>query len=558
MPSMQRVKRNREDEMSLRVSRLIGGGAILCLLGIGSVAWGQAAIQPPTVIRAPVAGRVAVTEEEKAVSDGSQADEAAATESAEESPGSEAAAKQAAEQKKAAHLQKLKQLAFDRRPAVILAEWLKVEQEKNATERGADESEQAAKTEDDSESTESAQEGSDSASSKSEPDPFDDQLVQLRRTVTLGNWPAVKVLLGQFTDEEGKAAFQQLLTSLGAAPKGVPPGLPPELESQFAALMQAQNSRIDPRARDQHLITLDDVLGIARSAPQELDDAALTSLGRLLAMALSDGNTLEPFVAKLRSELKEEPDKALLTRRQIALLLMAANEPVRAGEFLPAISEAQKEQDHQGLNLLSRYYLALHQKEKKTEHLNQAWLVTQAVFSLEKVNEKEREEALKRAVDLAPKVREELGQTWLDESFTAEPQRGMEIISAIGVAAATGLQKYPRDSAFRLKSIELQSTAVRSAAGCVPGASGSVARDARLAGDELAWRSADFSGLRRVDTARSVYATGHVREYLLCRLWPTQSQLVAAVGGDHVGGFAGEQADRGLAAAGPSQYAAEV
>lgn len=357
------------------------------------------------------------------------------------------------QQKKQARLTKLKSLTFDRRPAAILAEWLKVEAEKHAV-AGDDQSQQG---------DESSVEEVNGDAEEAKPDPFDGELQSFQRAVTLGDWPAVKEFLASLEEEEAKAAYSQLLASLRATPKGLPPGLPPglprEYESQIAALLQSRNSQLDPRARNRQLVSFEDVFGLARAAPMPLDDEAVVNLGAILRVALEDGNTLESLVDDLKQELSRE-EQQLLSRRQAALLLMAAGEELAAGEFLPAIDEAREAQDQQGLNLLSRYYLALHQKEKKTEHLNQAWRVTQAVFTLGAVDDKERQEALKRAVDLAPKVREEMGQAWLDESFTAEPQRGMEIIAAIGSAAATGLQQRPTDPTFRLKAIELQTTAV--------------------------------------------------------------------------------------------------
>ena len=43
-------------------------------------------------------------------------------------------------------------------------------------------------------------------------------------------------------------------------------------------------------------------------------------------------------------------------------------------------------------------------------------------------------------MELTPKIREALGQAWLEESFTSRPERGMEIIAAIGAASARGMQ----------------------------------------------------------------------------------------------------------------------
>src|SRR5206468_5163398 len=72
----------------------------------------------------------------------------------------------------------------------------------------------------------------------------------------------------------------------------------------------------------------------------------------------------------------------------------------------------------------------------------------------------EIEEGLKRAVEVAPKIREELGQAWLDQSFTKEPQRGMDILATIGSATANGLLAQARMPDVRAKALHLQKTAL--------------------------------------------------------------------------------------------------
>jgi hypothetical protein len=73
---------------------------------------------------------------------------------------------------------------------------------------------------------------------------------------------------------------------------------------------------------------------------------------------------------------------------------------------------------------------------------------------------KEQEQALRRAVELAPRVRKELGQAWLDESFTERIERGREVLVTLGSVVASGPQSHPTDAEFRLKSLELATTAV--------------------------------------------------------------------------------------------------
>jgi hypothetical protein len=93
-------------------------------------------------------------------------------------------------------------------------------------------------------------------------------------------------------------------------------------------------------------------------------------------------------------------------------------------------------------------------------HLERAWKVTQAALAAGAIDRDQKNEAIRRAVELTPKIRAELGRAWLEESFTRRPERGMEIIAAIGTESAQGMQTHAFDTDFRLKSLELQKLAV--------------------------------------------------------------------------------------------------
>ena len=191
-----------------------------------------------------------------------------------------------------------------------------------------------------------------------------------------------------------------------------------------------------------------------------LEKDRLENLGQILRQSLDLGNAVEDFLARVRGELKKPAKEAALTERQAAKLLFAADCPVEAGQFLPGPEKAVKDDDREALNLLARHYLALHDRDKKAVQLEQAWKVTQDALATGKVDREQKDEAIRRAVELTPKIKEELGRSWLEASFTQRPERGMEIIAAIGAATAQGLQTHAFDPDFRTKSLELQKLAV--------------------------------------------------------------------------------------------------
>ncbi|MBS0203028.1 MAG: hypothetical protein JSS49_09040 [Planctomycetes bacterium] len=191
-----------------------------------------------------------------------------------------------------------------------------------------------------------------------------------------------------------------------------------------------------------------------------------------------------------------------LTARDIARLLCAARQEPLAGDYLPTLDEAKAAQDGPGLNLVVRHVLSKYTKDQQTVGLEQAWQATQAVLEIpmppeppadspstkaspaNEANDSEtleatkpdlqreyakkqyllakstRDEALTRAVELAPKIRKELGQSWLDDSFQQRIERGKELLTAIGSATSGNLSSRPQDSEYRKRGLELQQTAV--------------------------------------------------------------------------------------------------
>ncbi|MFN9343601.1 MAG: hypothetical protein ACK6DB_13565, partial [Planctomycetota bacterium] len=112
------------------------------------------------------------------------------------------------------------------------------------------------------------------------------------------------------------------------------------------------------------------------------------------------------------------------------------------------------------LNLLSAIFSGEYRREPKTSTLEQAWQATLAVLAGSKLDDPVYLKAMTQAVSLASQVRKELGQAWLESSFTAEPQRGIAILSGIGSQSAQALAQATFEEAARLELLKLQNTAV--------------------------------------------------------------------------------------------------
>jgi hypothetical protein len=356
---------------------------------------------------------------------------------------------QAAGKPESPRLQRLRQLTFDRRPSVVLKAW-----SSPLAKPGEAKDEQASRVK-------AARElgallGQPSAVSTltahflaTYRDPLDAEMAGFQRSVSLGDWQAVKTYLTGLPLDEGKAAYKQLLQSLQAA--GPPQPAPVQMPGM--AINPAQFA-------ERNQLSTEDVLGLAAAAPRGLDRDAVIALGGLLRLSLSTANVVEHVVKRFQSETVRPQGQAVLTARQAAQILAAADQAADIGVFLPALAKAKADRDDEALNLLARHYLALYARDKKASQLEQAWEATQAALATVTGRRDDKEEALKRAVELAPKLKEQLGQAWLERSFTTEAQRGMDILATIGSVVAQGLQTQPMNVDYRLKELELQKIAV--------------------------------------------------------------------------------------------------
>lgn len=391
---------------------------------------------------------------------------------------------------------KIQKLTFNRRTSAILKAWSTPpkteEEEKKEAEAKTAETEKPATT----------PEGA--PAEPATPDPnveklkeFDKQLAAFQLNVTLGHWDAVSAFLNDdLAEDEAKAAYLKMITGLHAPPKGIP--------SQMMAYAEKP------------VFSLDDIFAMINACPHDIDKTVLPSLAQSLRISISSGNDIKKFIERFREEARkgdafaeveaaakaaeeakkeeakekedtekadeakpeaataaaekpateeareknDEPPRPKLTGKLVARLLFMAGQTLKAGEFLPTPEKAIETKDRDALNLLAQYLLAKHAEEKEVEFLEQAWSVTQAALSAGEITDEQKQEALARAVELAPKIREELGAAWLDESFTSRPERGMELLATIGSAVSTGLVRQATIPQQRERGLDLQHTAV--------------------------------------------------------------------------------------------------
>jgi hypothetical protein len=362
--------------------------------------------------------------------------------------------------KESPRLAKLKQLQFDRRPSAVLKAWAPAPK-KDADKPGP--------TKDPKEEA------------------LEKELADFQRNVASGAWGKVKDYLASLPDEEAVAGYKQMLQSLQRTQGALPlhsgkDGEPDDMIQMMIRQMPAQQQFAERNA-----FAIDDLLGLAAAAPARanpkhfparaavagpgavaarapkgLDDKEhLPALANVLREVIAGGSLPEVVVKRFEAEAGKPAGRSPLTRRQYAKLLTAAGQASYADKFLPNFEDAQKGQDLEALNLLSRHFMALmSEKEQKAGNLERAWHAVQAVLAFPDGSQEQKEEALVRAVELAPRVTETLGQEWLDESFTKKPERGMEILATVGGLVSQGLPTRPFQTDDRLNALKLMKTAV--------------------------------------------------------------------------------------------------
>jgi hypothetical protein len=344
----------------------------------------------------------------------------------------------ARESKKTSLLQQLNQLKLSRLPSEILDTWAKPLNLADST--NDDESED----ETDNEPLPPAPPSAFLYNEKR----FERVRTKFQRDFVLGNWKELGTFLDLLPEQNATQVYDSILVSLGqSAP----------LDELTKLRMQQSRRNVDPRTLEKQYLSYSDLISIAKIAP-EIKDKQLQLISQLAFGIIQRGTAVEDLVAVLKTE--SDGDDPTFTKRQSAKILIIAKQPIESGQFLPSREEAIENSDFEALNLLSVHLLSIHARDKQVADLEEAWKVTQAILNASEVESKERQEAITRAVSLASQVREDLGQKWLDESFTGEPERGIEIIAAIGSDTAKSMRSMPTDATTRLKKLKIQNDAV--------------------------------------------------------------------------------------------------
>ncbi|MBS0266393.1 MAG: hypothetical protein JSS02_30965, partial [Planctomycetes bacterium] len=355
-------------------------------------------------------------------------------------------------------LQRLKTLIYDRRPTAILKAWSTPpgtaetkkpdppqvpnggapQDETDYDEQVAIETPVAANPPTDPAAADSGAAQAQTAEAKA----LEAELETLQRHVTLGHWADVKTYFKGIPEVEGKEGYAQMVRSF-SQPQG----------QQAQINQQLRSMGVTP---EQHVFALDDVLGLAAACPHKLERPTVIMLAPILQMSLQSGVLKPAVLARLQREAARPPEEASLNRTQCAWLLAAANMTEDIEPFLPPKEQVLEQKDAESLILLARCYSSKYDRDKKPQTLEVAWNLLLPAATRTESPEAQRDEALQMLLGLVPRVRENLGQAWVEESFAGDPQVGMKILAASGAATAGAMARSFQNAPERLRELRVQ------------------------------------------------------------------------------------------------------
>jgi hypothetical protein len=307
------------------------------------------------------------------------------------------------------------------------------------------------------------------------PDPHAADVATLQRAVATGRWPDVGAFLStKFKDEPeaAKQAYLHILDSLAADPRQQQMQQMQQARAAGAVVqsmpqpMMMEGGPQSQAFRQSQLIHPADVLALADISPGDIDQPVLDRLAGLLGAALQRGERPEALLDTLDAGTLKLGGQDQARRLLAARLLLAAGQPVALARFLPPLDEALTARDADRLNLLASHFLGQHQQDGQPVWLERAWQATQGVLASPTAPQPARQEALRRAMELAPRVQAELGERWLIESFTTEPARGLEILATIGAVISRDRMNFQAD--VRQTNLELQHRVVSTLLAAAP------------------------------------------------------------------------------------------
>ena len=274
------------------------------------------------------------------------------------------------------------------------------------------------------------------------------EVARFQQRVILGKWQEVEAYLASLREEDASQVYQHLLNGLTAVQRTSGD----DRLRQLPAIVQPSQ-----------VLTPDDFVGLADAAPGELTETHIKSLSAMLNTAKSRGYVLNQLAQRLKTGTKNLGGSDPAARRLAAQVFLDCQDADAAFEFLPSWDVDNPSSDAYELRLLARYFDTKYQAESKPVYLNQSWQVHLALLDHQELNDPEKQtqraQILRRSVELSTLVDPELGQQWLEGSFTENWEQGIRILSILGSKTASEMVTYISQPEQRISALKLQNKA---------------------------------------------------------------------------------------------------
>jgi len=186
----------------------------------------------------------------------------------------------------------------------------------------------------------------------------------------------------------------------------------------------------------------------------------IPTLARLVRKSEKEGFDFTSYIDSIKKGASgiggEDKDQKLIA----ADLFLKAGMTDEVKQFLPTLDDAVKDNDIVSLKMWSQLALKKYRSKEAAKWLNDAWKANMALNTIEKCSESDKDAAMTNLIELSPKIDREIGEKWLDESFSESPQRGMKILTNLGTKSSTmARQAASVSQEERIKLLRLQNGA---------------------------------------------------------------------------------------------------
>lgn len=264
------------------------------------------------------------------------------------------------------------------------------------------------------------------------------ELEQLKNNITLGNWDKVKNYFAQLPPVTSKLAFTKISYTLSS--------------NQSVNPIDYLKKNGTAKSQQKPLMLTSDILAWLEVPVEAPTTADIRKLSELIT---SEGELPSSFYQTLNKGSRYIGGPDLDKKIRAAELLIYANRPNNAANYLPSTKQALKLKNYKALNLLAIYHQKLHEQKPFDEHLQTAWNINRAILNLDNTPLEITEQSMTRSFEILPQLKDKTkGSNWFKDTFKAKRERGMTLLSFVGIVTAQSQGN--KDENFRLEKIRLQ------------------------------------------------------------------------------------------------------